>query len=103
MYGREASMRLSPGISTPRSRGIVGKWKVACGRVLALPLFMPGVLANHTEDVLAFHDAARLTESLDGCSHFHGFVRVKNWVRFRGTKNRPGAQKSPARHSPVYL
>ena len=59
-------MRLSPGISTPRSRGIIG-----CSLALALPLFMARVLADHADDVLALHDAAGFAEALYGCSYFH--------------------------------
>ena len=45
---------------------------------LALPLLVAGVLANHSDYVLALHDAAGFAKPFDGCSYFHdlktGFV-----------------------------
>jgi hypothetical protein len=47
-------MRLSAGISTPKSRGIN----------LTLALFVTRVLADHADNVLPLHDLARFTKSL---------------------------------------
>jgi len=58
MYGREASIRLSPGISTPSKRGM------AIFRS-ALTLLVAGVLANDAHDVLALDDFAILAEAFD--------------------------------------
>jgi hypothetical protein len=59
MYGREASMRLSPGISTPNRRGM------ARFRESALTLFVARVFANDAHDVLALDDFAILTQAFD--------------------------------------
>ena len=67
-------MRLSPGISTPRSRGMVVYVYVGClgKKKSALALFMPGVLADDAHDVVAADDPAGLAETFDGSSDFHG-------------------------------
>src|SRR4051812_5829232 len=76
MYGREASIRLSPGMSTPRSRGI----RREVGR-LTLPLLVAGIrAADNADDVLALHDAAGLAKALHRGSYFHGSVVGLNWV-----------------------
>jgi hypothetical protein len=66
MYGSEASMRLSPGISTPKSRGINSD------RKLTLPLLVTRVLADHAHYVLSLYDAATFAKAFDRCSYFHG-------------------------------
>jgi hypothetical protein len=41
---------------------------------LSLPLLVARILANHTHDILALHDAARFAKALHGCSYFHKIV-----------------------------
>src|ERR1700739_46806 len=65
MYGNEASIRFSPGISTPSNRGIC-KFQG-----LALSLFVSRIFANHTDNILSLYDSAALTEPLHRRSHFH--------------------------------
>jgi hypothetical protein len=79
MYGSEASIRLSPGISTPSNRGMLifrarqMAFSVATGHPCgsALSLFVPWVFTNHTEHILSFYNPAALTEPLYRRSHFH--------------------------------
>lgn len=52
-------MRLSPGISTPRSRGIF------FGMLLTLPLLVARVFAYYAHYVFALHDAATFAKALD--------------------------------------
>jgi hypothetical protein len=53
---------------------------------LALTLFVARIFANDADDVLPFHNAARLTQALDGCSHFHNWILV---LEIRGQKTDP--------------
>jgi hypothetical protein len=56
----DASIRFSPGISTPKSLGIPS----SAFPLLALPLFMARVLAaDHAHNVFVLHDFASFTKS----------------------------------------
>ena len=64
-------MRLSPGISTPRSRGMI---VVLCGGAwcwLALALFVTGIFADDANHIVAADDLAGFAEAFDGGSDFH--------------------------------
>jgi hypothetical protein len=39
--------------------------------VLTLPLFVLGVVADHTQNTASFHDAALFADLLYGSSYFH--------------------------------
>jgi hypothetical protein len=55
-------MRFSAGISTPSSLGINVYVDLSVAG-LSLPLFVPGILADDADNVLALHDLARFTKS----------------------------------------
>src|SRR5437868_5602519 len=80
MYGNEASIRFSPGISTPSNRGIskYRNWSYGINQPApvnahgsALSLFVPWIFANHTDHIFSLYDSAALTEPLHRRSHFH--------------------------------
>ena len=69
-------MRLSPGISTLRSRGMVVCGVVVLGRVVrywsALTLLVAGVLADDANNIVAADDPAGFAEAFDRGADFHG-------------------------------
>ena len=77
-------MRLSPGISTPSSRGIF----LLVG--LALPLLVARIFADDANDIFALYDAAAFAKAFDGCSYFHDWSVILKNSLFERTKNRAG-------------
>src|SRR5215469_2922140 len=79
MYGNDASIRFSPGISTPSNRGIFNceafqaiQSAGADGPPgLALSLFVPWILTNHADHISSFYNSAAFTKPLNRRSYFH--------------------------------
>src|SRR6516162_7376462 len=91
-------MRFSPGISTPRRRGMAG-FRIADFRLGDLPLALLVArvgAADHAHDVLALDDLAGFTQAFDGGADFHKSVVFSDCKIGVWGKNSPVEVSPPA-------